>query len=281
MRRIAREGVEQLFRGSITVDSPAPLKEIAEFLGAGVPTLDRPVVIMDERHPAIRQAMSRSGLTFTPKGKNQPVSSFHELHSEDEQDFVFQFLGNIGRLVYYPSVTYTAFVVTDIINSHAFGPVGSRRHDPANGDNFYQRPFTQLRRRGVVFNILYCYLWCTVWSKFSRMETFLLPEIGEDNLDAMFDAKMMLSDGSSGGEYIINARLLAFFEFTVLVAFWNSQSTVQQKRSFFTSRLRQYERMDGKEDRRDFRVELKKALTAYRLKYPELFIPVYSLHFNK
>ena len=113
------------------------------------------------------------------------------------------------------------------------------------------------------------------------METFLLPEIGEDNLDAMFDAKMMLSDGSFGGEYIINARLLAFFEFTVLVAFWNSQSTVQQKRSFYTSRLRQYERMDGKEDRRDFRAELKKALTAYRLKYPDLFIPVYSLHFNK
>ena len=101
MRRIAREGVEQLFRGSITVDSPAPLKEIAEFLGAGVPTLDRPVVIMDERHPAIRQAMSRSRLTFTQKGKNQPVFSFHELHSEDEQDFVFKFLGNIGRLLSY------------------------------------------------------------------------------------------------------------------------------------------------------------------------------------
>jgi hypothetical protein len=39
--------------------------------------------------------------------------------------------------------------------------------------------------------------------------------------------------------------------------------------------------MDGQEDRRDFQVELKKALTAYRLKYPDLFIPVYSLHFNK
>jgi hypothetical protein len=39
--------------------------------------------------------------------------------------------------------------------------------------------------------------------------------------------------------------------------------------------------MDGKDGRRDFRVELKKALTAYRLKYPDLFIPVYSLQFNK
>ena len=113
------------------------------------------------------------------------------------------------------------------------------------------------------------------------MELFLLPEVGDVSLDALFDAKMMLSDGSFGGEYIINAKLLAFFEFTVLVSFWNSQSTVQQKRHFFTSRLKQYERMDGKDDRRDFRVELKKALTAYRLKYPDLFIPVYSLQFNK
>ena len=73
------------------------------------------------------------------------------------------------------------------------------------------------------------------------MEPFLLPEVGDVSLDALFDAKMMLSDGSFGGEYIINAKLLAFFEFTVLVAFWNSQITVQQKRHFFTSRLKQYQ----------------------------------------
>jgi hypothetical protein len=104
VRKIAREGLECIMRGSITVDSPASLKEVAEVLGAGVPTLERPVVIMDKRHPAIRQAMSRGGLTFIPKGKNKPVSSFHDLQSEDEQDFVFKFLGNIGRFVYSPTV---------------------------------------------------------------------------------------------------------------------------------------------------------------------------------
>ena len=104
VRKIAREGLECIMRGSITVDSPAPLKEVAEYLGAGVAALESPVVIMDGRHPAIRQAMLRGGLTFTPTGKNKPVSSFHDLQSEDEQDFVFKFLWNIGRFVYSPTV---------------------------------------------------------------------------------------------------------------------------------------------------------------------------------
>jgi len=104
VRKIAREGLECIMRGSITVDSPAALKEVAEYLGAGVPTLESPVVIMDGRHPVIRQAMSRGDLIFIPTGKNKPASSLHDLQSEDEQDFVFEFLGNIGRFVYSPTV---------------------------------------------------------------------------------------------------------------------------------------------------------------------------------
>ena len=47
------------------------------------------------------------------------------------------------------------------------------------------------------------------------MEPFLLPEVGDVSLDAMFDAKMMLSDGSFGGEYIINSKLLAGLDIQV------------------------------------------------------------------
>ena len=75
VRKLAREGLECILRDSITVDSPASLKEVAEFLGAGVPS-STAYIGKTRRHHG-RKAPSHSAgyverwLDIHPKGKKQ------------------------------------------------------------------------------------------------------------------------------------------------------------------------------------------------------------------
>jgi len=159
------------------------------------------------------------------------------ISGEVQSEFVERFLGHIGRF--------------------EAGKPGMDINNP---------PFIT-RAPGVnAFNDVYCWLYFHVFAAGQKM-SWILPFEGR-SLDDVFNRRVLNADGTPSGEYMLNERVVARWDFYVYTSIYASQVMITAKRNFFDVRVAMYEQLDGKDGKPDWRALLKDKLKSYIERFP-------------
>jgi len=236
MRMVFREGINKMFNSGLMYDDREH-QNILSTLGLPAAGAGVSVVVIGPHHP-IRQGAPGT-FVLCPKSADsaEPKSSLHELGSQVQKEFVENVLGYIGRFeVGKPGMD---------INNPPF-------LTPAKGVN--------------LFNDLYCWLYFHVFAAGQKM-SWILPQVGT-TLDDIFNRRVLNEDGTPSEEFMLNHRLLARWDFYIYTSIYASQVMITAKRDFYELRAAMYQRLDGKQDRLDWRAVLKDKLRSYLERFP-------------
>jgi hypothetical protein len=87
------------------------------------------------------------------------------------------------------------------------------------------------------------------------------------SLEAQFERKVLNTDGSESGEYVINEALIASLDYLVACCPWAGIQDCREQAIYFRQRAGFYKHFDGKQN---WRTELLECLHAWQMRFPDV-----------
>ena len=90
------------------------------------------------------------------------------------------------------------------------------------------------------------------------------------SLQAHFDRKVLDTDGSELGEYLINEEVIASLDFLVACCPWAGIQDCRDQVTYYKQRVAFYKHFDGRDGKQNWRTELLECLHAWQMLFPEV-----------
>jgi hypothetical protein len=244
----ARETVNLVFTSSVNSQSARSLKSIVEFLtGKTIIPGTAAIIIGPEHELRLECQPSQTPFTLCPLDTKTPESTLQRMDTEKQQAFE-RAMQNLNR----------------------FEIKRDQEGQPTNSLSKYAG--FELDSGDPLFNQWTGFVFFNVTVKSQRMEKLMqmveLSGPGKHSLKKLFGIR------TPNGELLMGPGLMALQDYYMATAFWAKMRDLSEKRGFYILRLAQYQRLDGKDGRRDMRAELQLALESYLDTHPEMMLTV-------
>ena len=88
------------------------------------------------------------------------------------------------------------------------------------------------------------------------------------SLEAHFERKVLNTDGSESGEYVINEALIASLGYLVACCPWAGIQDCREQAIYFRQCAGFYKHFDGRDGKQNWRTELLECLHAWQMRFP-------------
>ena len=90
------------------------------------------------------------------------------------------------------------------------------------------------------------------------------------SLAQQFQRKVLNTDGSESGEFVINEEFIASLDYLVACSPWAGIQECREQANYFRQRVAFYKHFDGRDGKRDWRADLLDCLHAWRMRFPDV-----------
>ena len=90
------------------------------------------------------------------------------------------------------------------------------------------------------------------------------------SLQGHFDRKVLSTDGSESGEYLINEEVIASLDYLVACCPWAGIQDCRDQATYYKQRVAFYKLFDGRDGKQNWRTELLACLHAWQMRFPEV-----------
>jgi len=90
------------------------------------------------------------------------------------------------------------------------------------------------------------------------------------SLDQQFESKVLNTDGSESGEFVINEAVIASLDYLVACSPWAGIQDCREQANYFQHRAGFYKHFDGRDGKRDWRADLLECLHAWQMRFPDV-----------
>jgi hypothetical protein len=90
------------------------------------------------------------------------------------------------------------------------------------------------------------------------------------SLEQQFQRKVLNTDGSESGEFVINEEIIASLDYIVACSQWAGIQDCREQANYFRHRAGFYKHYDGRDGKRDWRADLLECLHAWQMRFPDV-----------
>ena len=90
------------------------------------------------------------------------------------------------------------------------------------------------------------------------------------SLEAHFERKVLNTDGSESGEFVINEEFIASLDYLVACSPWAGIQDCREQANYFRQRVAFYKHFDGRNGKRDWRADLLEVLHAWQMRFQDV-----------
>ena len=90
------------------------------------------------------------------------------------------------------------------------------------------------------------------------------------SLEQQFQRKVLNTDGSESGEFVINEEFIASLDYLVACSPWAGIQDCREQANYFRQRVAFYKHFDGRNGKRDWRADLLEVLHAWQMRFPDV-----------